>query len=91
MSQYSGHVCVCARTVGVFDLAKMAVIIVMLYSLWYYVHFEYLPLSGEHGDRFMPVEFQRTLINNKHYNVSVPFGTVVVPAMADKCLHARLA
>ena len=51
-------------------LLGILAVIVSLYSFWYYVHFSYLPLSGEHGDAFMPIEFQRKLINSKHYDVS---------------------
>jgi dolichyl-phosphate-mannose--protein O-mannosyl transferase len=51
-------------------LGVLAVIIV-LYSFWWAIHFWYLPLSGD-GDGFMPMEFQKTLVNGTHYEVSGP-------------------
>lgn len=59
-------------SVPTIDLLKIGSLCVGLYAFWYYVHFAYLPLSGEHGDAFMPIEFQRTLINSKHYDPNAP-------------------
>jgi hypothetical protein len=56
------------RTVDLFIIAGL---VVALYYWWFFVHFSYLPLSGQYGDAFMPIEFQRTLINSTYYDVSV--------------------
>lgn len=57
------------RSVKFTTMLAIGAVMVVQFMLWYYIHFSYLPLSGEHGDGFMPIEFQRTLINNTYYDV----------------------
>jgi dolichyl-phosphate-mannose--protein O-mannosyl transferase len=64
----------CGVAVRLVDMVKILVIAFALYSLWWYFHFAYLPYTGEyHGDLFMPMAFQQTLIGGPHYKV----GSVV--------------
>ena len=58
------------RRVAVQTLAKVAAVVVIQYSVWFWWHFTLLPLTGG-GDPFMPVEFQATLKGSQFYNVRV--------------------
>ena len=42
-------------------LLGIAVVVLVQYTLWFWIHFSLLPLSGG-GDGFMPMEFQQTLV-----------------------------
>ena len=52
-------------------MAKVLVTAFIEYATYFYIHFEMLPFSGD-GDLFMPIEFQRTLINSTAYDVRAP-------------------
>ena len=56
------------RRVPVSTLVKIACVAAVDYTVWFWVHFALLPLSGG-GDDFMPVEFQATLKGSPHYDV----------------------
>lgn len=49
------------------DLLVILTTAFFLYAAYFKIHFDLLPLTGD-GDAFMPVEFQRTLINNTNYD-----------------------
>jgi dolichyl-phosphate-mannose-protein mannosyltransferase len=50
------------------SLLKIGVVAAAFYTLWFWVHFTLLPLSGS-GDGFMPVEFQAKLRHSRFYRV----------------------
>jgi dolichyl-phosphate-mannose--protein O-mannosyl transferase len=54
------------------DMLGVAVIVILMYALWFWVHFWYLPFTGE-GDAFMSIEFQRNLLHGPHSDVSFGF------------------
>jgi C-terminal four TMM region of protein-O-mannosyltransferase/Dolichyl-phosphate-mannose-protein mannosyltransferase len=55
------------RSVPIMDLLAIAVIVIVVFIFYYYLHFGLLPNTGD-GDAFMAVDFQRTLVNNTHYD-----------------------
>lgn len=55
------------RSVPMLDLLAIAAVVIVAFILYYYLHFGLLPNTGD-GDAFMSVEFQRTLVNNTHYD-----------------------
>ena len=57
------------KTVPLVDLTAIGAIIVLMYAMWFKIHFMLLPFHGLHGAAFMSVDFQKTLIGNKHYDV----------------------
>jgi dolichyl-phosphate-mannose--protein O-mannosyl transferase len=49
------------------DLFGILGVVGCIFSFYYRIHFALLPNTGD-GDAFMPIEFQRTLVNNTHYD-----------------------
>ena len=66
------------RPMALRAMFKVLGIALSLYTLWFYIHFAMLPLSGD-GDAFMPMDFQKTLINGTRYDVSALMSYVLVP------------
>ena len=54
-----------------FDMLVMLASAFLFYLSNYYIHFALLPNTGD-GDAFMPIEFQRTLVGNEHYDPQAP-------------------
>jgi dolichyl-phosphate-mannose--protein O-mannosyl transferase len=59
------------RPIKMRDGLVIAGVAFVVYTFWFWCHFLLLPNTGD-GDGFMPVEFQRTLINNTFYDVNAP-------------------
>lgn len=55
------------RSVPMLDLLAIAAVVIVAFIFYYFLHFGLLPNTGD-GDAFMSVEFQRTLVNNTHYD-----------------------
>ena len=58
------------RPVETLMLLAIGVVAVAQYTLWFWIHFQLLPLSGG-GDGFMPVEFMQTLEVGAHSSLAV--------------------
>lgn len=55
------------RSIPLLDLLAIAAVVIVVFIFYYFLHFGLLPNTGD-GDAFMAVDFQRTLVNNTHYD-----------------------
>lgn len=53
------------------ELLGILAIVFSIFSFYYKIHFDLLPYTGD-GDAFMPIEFQRNLVNNTYYDPAAP-------------------
>lgn len=60
------------RRISVGDMVTVAAIVVVLYHLMFWIHFQVLPFYGADGAAHSPLEFRQTLIGGPEYNASAP-------------------
>jgi len=59
------------RSIPLLDLLAILLVAAVVFVFYYFLHFGLLPSTGD-GDAFMAVDFQRTLVNNTHYDPNAP-------------------